>query len=138
MTPASSVMFFKPEFDDFLYAPIGTENNDMPLSVLSALARLGIDPWEEASVLTGLSREEASRRLATIIDRIPNRRWREGELGAVVDRLIRLLPGVKLHRPSLPTPPTVQLNTKRLSAGATLLMLGICATILMLVFNGSS
>ena len=28
VTPAASVSFFRPEFDDFLYAPIGTERND--------------------------------------------------------------------------------------------------------------
>jgi hypothetical protein len=37
------------EFDNFLYASIGADRNGMPLSVLSALARLDLDPWEEAS-----------------------------------------------------------------------------------------
>jgi hypothetical protein len=31
------------EFDSFLYAPIGEDGNGMPLSVLSALARLDVD-----------------------------------------------------------------------------------------------
>ena len=46
MTPATSVSFIRPEFGDFLYAPIGEDRNEMPLSVLSALARLGVDPEE--------------------------------------------------------------------------------------------
>ena len=54
MTPATSVSFFRPEFDDFLYAPVGADSNEMPLSVLSALARLNVDPWEEAAELTPL------------------------------------------------------------------------------------
>ena len=36
------------EFDRFLYASVGDDNNGMPLTVLSALARMDVDPWEEA------------------------------------------------------------------------------------------
>jgi hypothetical protein len=38
-----------PEFENFLFAPIGEDSNGMVLSVLSALARLDIDPWQEAA-----------------------------------------------------------------------------------------
>jgi len=34
------------EFETFLYAPIGQDNEGMPLSVLSALARRDVDPWQ--------------------------------------------------------------------------------------------
>jgi hypothetical protein len=37
------------EFDGFLYARIGEDSNGMLLSVLAALARLDVDPWEEAA-----------------------------------------------------------------------------------------
>ena len=37
------------EFQAFLYAPIGEEENGTTLSVLSALARLGLDPWKQAN-----------------------------------------------------------------------------------------
>ena len=40
------------EFNEFLFASIGDDENDMPLSVLSALIRLDIDPWEEAKRLS--------------------------------------------------------------------------------------
>jgi hypothetical protein len=40
------------EFDDFLYASIGEDSNGVLLSVLSALARLDVDPWEEAAKST--------------------------------------------------------------------------------------
>ncbi len=39
------------EFDNFLFAPIGVDKNGMVLSVVSALARLDVDPWEEAEEL---------------------------------------------------------------------------------------
>ncbi|MGO9740546.1 MAG: hypothetical protein ACLPN5_03340 [Roseiarcus sp.] len=32
------------EFDDFLFAPIGEDRNGTTLSVLSALARMEVDP----------------------------------------------------------------------------------------------
>ena len=51
MTATASVSRLGSEFDDFLYAPIGEDRNGMLLSVLSALARLDIDPWQEAAKL---------------------------------------------------------------------------------------
>ena len=43
------------EFDKFLYASVGNDNDGMPLTVLSALARMDVDPWEEAVSYTHLS-----------------------------------------------------------------------------------
>ena len=60
MTPATSVTFFRPEFGDFLYTSIRADSDDMPLSVLSALARLDMDPWKEAAELTELSADAAA------------------------------------------------------------------------------
>jgi hypothetical protein len=54
MTRPASVSALGSEFDDFLFAPIGEDGNGMLLSVLSALARLGFDPWEEAAKLAQL------------------------------------------------------------------------------------
>jgi hypothetical protein len=55
------------EYDAFLYAPIGKSDDDMSLSVLSALARKNIDAWEEAATLAHLSRESAIARLASTL-----------------------------------------------------------------------
>ena len=55
------------EFDDFLFAPIAEESNGMMLSVISALARLDLDPWQEANNLAGLSGETATKRLASLL-----------------------------------------------------------------------
>lgn len=92
MTPASSAIFFKPALGDFLYAPVGAEGNDMPLSVLSAFARLNLDPWQEASELSELSTDLARLRLISLIDRLPKARWTEANSGAIADRLIGFLP----------------------------------------------
>jgi hypothetical protein len=80
------------EFDDFLFAPIGEDRNDMPLSVLSALARLDIDPWQEAAELARLPRETATRRLASSIAALPDGPSAHPELGTIAGRLIALLP----------------------------------------------
>ena len=51
-------------FDDFLFAPIGQESNGMRLSVLSALARLDMDPWQGAAKLAKLPIAGATEQLA--------------------------------------------------------------------------
>lgn len=57
----------EPKFNSFLFAAIGEDRHGMPLSVLSALARRDIDPWEEAAALANLSAEAATERLASLI-----------------------------------------------------------------------
>jgi hypothetical protein len=92
VTPATSISFFRPEFDDFLYAPIGADGGEMPLSVLSALARLDLDPWQEAAELSELPKGTATQRLAVLIARLPGGRWTLADSRAMADRLIELLP----------------------------------------------
>ena len=94
MTPATSVSFFRSEFDDFLYAAIVADRNESPLSVLSALARLNLDPWQEAAELSELPKGIAAARLKRLIARLPRGRWDEADLGAIADRLIALLPSL--------------------------------------------
>ena len=100
MTPAASVCFVGSEFDDFLYAPIGVERNEMLLSVLSAFARLNVDPWREAAELSELPKQTATHRLTSLIERLPSGRWAHADCGVIADRLIQLLP----HRSSSKVP----------------------------------
>ena len=92
MTPAASVFFVGSEFNDFLHASIGVESNDMPLTVLSALARLNVDPWGEAAELCELPKDTATQRLASLIARLPRGRWARADCETIADRLIGLLP----------------------------------------------
>ena len=80
------------EFNDFLFAPIGDEGNGMTLSVISALARLDIDPWGEAARLSDLSQEKAVQALAPIIARLPAGRWAPADMPAIAARLVAFLP----------------------------------------------
>ena len=92
MTPAVSTSFFDADFSNFLYAPIGCESNGMALSVLSAFARLNVDPWREAAELSELSKDDARKRLATLVARLPVGGWAAKDCGPIADRLIQLLP----------------------------------------------
>jgi hypothetical protein len=64
----------------------------VPLSVLSALARLDIDPWLEVAELARLPGETATLRLASLIAALPD--WRSGHLDprTIAAQLIALLP----------------------------------------------
>jgi hypothetical protein len=76
----------------FLFADVGVEKNGMMLSVLSALSRQDIDPWDEAGRLSDLSYERAIERLAHIITAMPGSLWRDGAATTIAARLVALLP----------------------------------------------
>jgi len=81
------------DFDDFLFAPIGEESNGMLLSVISALARLDLDPWQEASNLAGLPGETATKRLTSLlIAALPDGPSAHLDPGTIAARLTALLP----------------------------------------------
>jgi hypothetical protein len=82
------------EFGEFLSAPIWDERNGNPLSVLSALARLDIDPWAEAARLADLPKEAAAVALAAIISRLPenHRGPSDSDTATIAARLVKRLP----------------------------------------------
>ncbi len=92
MTHSVSVPQLGSEFDDFLFAPIGDDKNGMLLSVLSALARLNIDPWQEAASLAQLPGEGALERLTSLIAALPGGPSARRDPGTIAARLIALLP----------------------------------------------
>lgn len=95
-TLPAAFSLLKSEFNDFLFAPVGDETDHRPLTVLSALSREGIDPWQQAAALRQLPREQATRNLASILAALPDRARSTGEAQLAADRLIDLLP----RRPS--------------------------------------
>jgi hypothetical protein len=92
VTRSAPVSALAVEFDDFLFAPIGEERNGMLLSVVSVLARLDIDPWQEAANLAELPKTTATRRLASLIASLPERPSTNLDPGTVAARLIARLP----------------------------------------------
>jgi hypothetical protein len=99
------------EFNDFLFAPIGDEGNGMTLSVISALARLDIDPWGEAARLSDLSKERAVQALAPIIARLPGGRWAPADSRDIAMRLVAFLP--RRDRIAPPTAAAAGVGAKR-------------------------
>ena len=84
MTAIASVSESGAAFDNFLYAPV-----DATLTVLSALARLNLDPWKEAAALARLPASAAEARLASLIATLPDPAL---DSQAIATRLIALLP----------------------------------------------
>jgi hypothetical protein len=85
------------EFDKFLYASLGEDNNGMPLTVLSALSRVNVDPWEEASKLTQLPQESAVTQLASLLGALRNAPVAALDPARVAVPLIALLPCPRDH-----------------------------------------
>ena len=91
-TPARPGYALRSEFDGFLFASIGEDGNGMPVSVLSGLARLNLDPWQEAAHLSTLPGNSAVDRLASQIAALPGKAWTHPEAHAIATHLIGLLP----------------------------------------------
>jgi len=87
-----------PEMDAFLFASVGEEEKGIPLSVLSALARLGLDPRNEAARLSHLTRKAAAGRLGRLLARLPNRPWSPSEIRGIASKLVKLLPVATISR----------------------------------------
>jgi len=88
MTRSTMAALLGPEFDAFLFAPVDEQGHGVLLSVLSALARLDIDPWQEAADLAGMPRGAARRRLASLLAALPD----APAAPETIERLVALLP----------------------------------------------
>jgi hypothetical protein len=80
------------EYNAFLFASVGEEAAGVQLTVLTALTRLGLDPWQEAARLSDLPREAAARALAATIATLPAGDWKASESAAIAARLVDCLP----------------------------------------------
>ena len=92
MTHMALAPLIGPEFDQFLGAAIGGGRNGTMLSVLSALARLEVDPWQEAVALARMPKEAATKRLAALIAALPGDLSTDAPIETIARELIALLP----------------------------------------------
>jgi hypothetical protein len=92
MTHAALSPLIGPEFDEFLGASIGKDRNGTGLSVLSAFARLNVDPWREATSLARMPRNAAVLRLKALIDALPSEPAIDIPAGTIAADLVALLP----------------------------------------------
>ena len=79
-------------FDRFLYASVGEDRNGNVVTVLSTLARLGVDPWSEAAELSDLERDDARTRFSALLTRFNDVPALLREQGPITARLLDLLP----------------------------------------------
>ena len=82
----------RPDLDDFLFSAIGAEHDGVPLSMISVLTRLDLDPWEEAGRLSSLRKRDAVEQLLQMVAKLPGTIWPVGEAPAISARLIDRLP----------------------------------------------
>ena len=79
------------DLDDFLFAPIADDTNGMPLTMITALARSGVDPWAQAADLAVLSRESATQKLILLLAGVPNGPTPGPDTATLASRLVALL-----------------------------------------------
>jgi len=79
-------------FNDFLFATVWEGRDDMPLSVVSALARLDLDPWAEAAELSRMPAEGATRRLSLLLAGVLGDPLTPPDRATIAARLVALLP----------------------------------------------
>ena len=85
------------DLNDFLFSRIANDANGMHLTVLSALARSGVDPWDEAARLAALTREGATQKLVQMLAEIPNGPSPGDQTASLAAKLV-----AQLHSPSTP------------------------------------
>ena len=99
--PRPELSIGHPEFDAFLSAPVGEDADGVALTVMSALARIGLDPWSEAARLSDLPHDAAVEALAMTLGQLQAGSWKQagdlGSLGDIARRLADCLP--RGHRP---------------------------------------
>ncbi len=105
-------------FSDFLAAEIGEESNGMNLSLLSALTRQGVDPWQEAERLAGLQESKAVAALTAIITRALGSASHGDDTPDLAARILLLLP--KPGQPPVSPAPRSTSDSANLLAGLTL------------------
>jgi len=90
------------DLNQFLFSPIADDAEGMPLTLLSALARLDVDPWDEAASLAELPRESATQKLIALLARMPNGPTPGVDTETLASRLVALLHPATRPRPAAP------------------------------------
>ena len=97
MTVLPDYALSRARYTAFLFTVVGTERSDAAnsgedITVLTALTRIGIDPWQEAARLALLPRVEAAKSLAATFINLPDTRWTLGDAAGTAQRIVDTLP----------------------------------------------
>ena len=91
MSTSHSLSVLTTRYDGFLCAKVCDEPSGMHLSVLSALTRMNIDPWQEATRLAAMPKALAVETMKSVLVHIAGKTWHGSEATATAERLINLL-----------------------------------------------
>lgn len=111
MTVRPDYALSRARYTHFLFTVVGserrgTQNSGEDITVLTALERLGIDPWQEAARLSVLPRAEAAESLAATFVNLPDTRWAAGDATGAARRIINTLPEPSHRAPARLSPRT--------------------------------
>lgn len=116
-------------YDAFLFESLGVEENGMDLSVLSALARAGVDPWAEAKRLAGLPRQAAIAAIAAILNLASDTE--------TARRLVELLPrATSLSQP--PSPRTLDRQALFRRYGLVMIIAWLAIAVAFMMYSAHS
>lgn len=127
-------------YNEFLFATVGEEKAGVPLSVFSALTRLGFDPWREAARLAALPQETAARAFAVTIAMLPEGDWNAADSEAIAARLVSALPRAGWGSGAAPAIPVLKKDDKKqvkgtaMNGGSGLGMLLACGVLVVALF----
>ena len=93
---------FDKRLENFLFAEIGIGDGGAQLTMLSAFARRGSDPWMEAARLAALPQVAASEALSSLLGNMPSARCSMPDRPATTARLLKLLPGTGERMSAIP------------------------------------
>jgi hypothetical protein len=132
----------KSDFDEFLFASIGEDSSGAPVSMLTALARLDVDAWEEAANLARMPRESAAERLAKLLESIPNSPAK-AESATIATRLIALLhrkptAPARVEATLPPSDPPIRSDKRNPAVYYFIGMLAVTALIIFVVWRWAS
>jgi hypothetical protein len=82
-----------PQYDEFLFAVACDNPDGTQISVLSALARMDADPWEEAARLSAMPKKDAEKVIISLLHRTSGHSCSPSEDAAIATRLVQILHG---------------------------------------------
>ena len=126
------------EFERFLHASVGEDRNGSIVTVLSALARLGLDPWNETAELVALGRDAAGARLGHLLSTFRDVPALGCDHGPVARELSLLLPESPPKR-SVQQAGATHATARPMSAGAVWAVFAVALLLLLqfLLVGGS-
>ena len=131
MASMSNSMLPSSELDGFLLSDVGIQPNGMPLTVLSLLARMGVDPWSEAERLSVLPNDSAVSWMARAISRSPSYSWKQPDVAALASRLVDRLPA-RSRNPQFET--SISSGLETVPAWTLIVAFYVCVSVFLMLF----